>query len=146
MNKSLADASAELSADFLGAGTRDRLEFLLEFSDNLPALPSRYSDHPSLFERVEECQTPVYLFVELNDGIVNTFFTAPSEAPTTRGFAGILHELLNGRSVSEVLDFSEDFTDSLGLAEAVSPLRLRGMRAMIQRVKRQVREKSSASQ
>jgi cysteine desulfuration protein SufE len=75
---------------------------------------------------------------------VSTFFSAPEEAPTTRGFAGILHELLNLRSVEEVLAFSEDFPDTLGLAEAVSPLRLRGMRAMLHRLKRQVREKNAA--
>ena len=71
---------------------------------------------------------------------MSTFFSAPEEAPTTRGFAGILHSLLNERTVEEVLGFNDDFPDSLGLAEAVSPLRLRGMRAMLFRLKRQVRE------
>ena len=143
MTASLNDAALELSADFTGASARERLEFLLEFSDNLPALPPRYSEHPDLLERVEECQSPVYLFVELDGDTVHTFFSAPDESPTTRGFAGILNSLLDGRSASDVLGFSEDFTDTLGLAEAVSPLRLRGMRAMLFRLKRQVREKQS---
>ena len=145
MTETLDRAALDLSRDFKDAGVRDRLEFLLEFSDNLPPLPPRYSEHPDLFERVEECQSPVYLFVELQGDLVRTFFTAPEEAPTTRGFAGILSSLLDGRSVDEVLTFSDDFPDTLGLAEAVSPLRLRGMRAMLFRLKRQVREKQSAA-
>ena len=143
MIKSLDEAVAEVSADFSQASTRDRLDFLLEFSENLPALPQRYLDHPDLLERVEECQAPVFLFVEVKSGVVCTFFSAPAEAPTTRGFAGILHFLLNERSAEDVLGFSDDFPDTLGLAEAVSPLRLRGMRAMLFRVKRQIREKLS---
>jgi cysteine desulfuration protein SufE len=143
VTRSLEAAVAEISSDFTQASLRDRLDFLLEFSENLPALPQRYSDHPDLLERVEECQAPVYLFIEVNGGVVNTFFSAPAEAPTTRGFAGILHSLLNDQSAEDVLGFSDDFPDTLGLAEAVSPLRLRGMRAMLFRVKRQIREKLS---
>ena len=140
MTVSLVEAAGALSEEFTTASVRDRLDFLLEFSDNLVALPQRYLDHPDLLERVEECQAPVYLFTEVSEGRVSTFFSAPEEAPTTRGFAGILHSLLNDRSVEEVLGFDDDFPDSLGLAEAVSPLRLRGMRAMLFRLKRQVRE------
>jgi cysteine desulfuration protein SufE len=144
VSEPLAVAAKNLAEEFSTAGVRDRLDFLLEFSDNLAPLPQRYLDHPDLLERVEECQAPVFLFTEVEDGVVSTFFSAPEEAPTTRGFAGILHELLNLRSVEEVLAFSEDFPDTLGLAEAVSPLRLRGMRAMLHRLKRQVREKNAA--
>jgi cysteine desulfuration protein SufE len=142
MTDTLAAETAELASDFTTASVRERLDLLLEFSDNLPGLPRKYTDHPDLLERVEECQAPVYLFVEVENGIVATYFTAPEEAPTTRGFAGILHELLNNKTSTEVLSFPEDFPDTLGLAEAVSPLRLRGMRAMLARLKRQVREKS----
>ena len=141
MTNSISSDVAELSSDFQNSTVRERLDLLLEFSENLPDLPVQYSLHPDLLERVEECQAPVYLFVEVNAGIVNTFFSAPAEAPTTRGFAGILHSLLDGRPADDVLNFSDDFPDTLGLAEAVSPLRLRGMRAMLFRVKRQASEK-----
>jgi cysteine desulfuration protein SufE len=139
---SAKDSIASLEEDFNALSVRDRLLLLLEFSDNLPGLPSRYAEHPDLLERVEECQSPVYLFVEVEDNSkVNLFFSAPPEAPTTRGFAGVLHEALDGHSVDEVLAVDEDFPNRLGLAEAVSPLRLSGMRAILRRIKRQVREK-----
>ena len=132
-----------LIEDFSTIGVKDRLLLLLEFSENLPELPERYVDHPDLLERVEECQSPIYLFVEVDEeNKVGLFFSAPPEAPTTRGFAGILHEALNGHTAAEVLAVDDDFPSKLGLAEAVSPLRMRGMRAMLHRIKRQVAEKS----
>ena len=68
------------------------------------------------------------------------------EAPATRGrgFAGILHEGLDGLSVGEVAAVPDDGPYRVGLGEAVSPLRLRGMVAMLSRIKRQVRVKSVA--
>lgn len=131
-----------LVEDFSSISVKDRLLLLLEFSENLPELPVRYLEHPDLLEKVEECQSPIFLFVEVNEeNKVNLFFSAPPEAPTTRGFAGILHEALNGHSAEEVLAVDDDFPSRLGLAEAVSPLRMRGMRAMLYRIKRQVTEK-----
>lgn len=132
----------ELGEDFAALGVRDRLTLLLEIAGELPALPARYADHPDLLERVEECQSPVYLFVEVNDGVVNIFLTAPEEAPTTRGFASILHQLLDGHTVDEVLNSPEDIPDRLHLSEAVSLLRINGLRGMLNRIKRQVREKA----
>ena len=140
----VSETALELQGDFNSATIKDRLNLLIEFSENLPLLPARYADHPDLLERVEECQSPIYLFVEVNDSRVNLFFSAPPEAPTTRGFANILLELLDDEPASDVLEVDDDFADTLGLAEAVSPLRLRGMRAMLFRIKRQVREKVSA--
>lgn len=132
----------ELGEDFAALGVRDRLTLLLEIAGELPELPARYADHPDLLERVEECQSPVYLFVEVNDGVVHIFLTAPEEAPTTRGFASILHQLLDGHTVVEVLSSPEDIPDRLHLSEAVSLLRINGLRGMLNRIKRQVREKA----
>ncbi len=134
-----------LIQDFQGIGIKDRLMLLLEFSENLPVLPPRYAEHPDLLERVEECQSPIFLFVEIDESKhAHLFFSAPAEAPTTRGFASILHEVLDGLPAAELLHVDDDFPNKLGLAEAVSPLRLNGMRAMLGRIKRQVREKLAA--
>ena len=138
----MAKETAEsLIEDFQAIGVKDRLNLLLEFSENLPALPERYVGHPDLLERVEECQSPIFLFVEVSGGLVHLFFSAPPEAPTTRGFASILHSVIDGLTIQEVLDFDDDFPSKIGLTEAVSPLRIRGMRGMLARIKRQVREK-----
>lgn len=141
----LPEQLAEIRDDFLGLEVKERLQLLLEFSNELPALPERYADHPDLFERVEECQSPVFIFVEVDGvGIVHVFAMAPPEAPTTRGFASILAQGLAGLTADEVLEVADDFPQGLGLTEAVSPLRIRGMTAMLARIKRQVREKIAA--
>ncbi|WP_431218147.1 SufE family protein [Leifsonia xyli] len=138
----LTGALAEIRDDFQALEQNDRLQLLLEFSDELPELPERYRDHPDLLERVEECQAPVFIFVEVDaDRVVHLYATAPQEAPTTRGFASILVQGLAGLTADEVLAVPDEFPQTLGLAQAVSPLRLRGMSALLGRAKRQVREK-----
>lgn len=140
----LPPALAEIREDFLALEQRERLQLLLEFANELPELPEKYRDHPDLLERVEECQSPVYIFVDVEDDVVHLHATAPREAPTTRGFASILAQGLAGLSVQEVLDVPDDYPLTLGLTEAVSPLRIRGMSALLGRTKRQVREKTAA--
>ena len=141
----LAGALQEIRDDFLALEQPDRLQLLLEFSDELPELPERYRDHPDLLERVEECQAPVFIFVEVDEhDIVHLHATAPKEAPTTRGFASILVQGLAGLTTDEVLAVPDDYPQSLGLTQAVSPLRIRGMSALLGRTKRQVRAKLAA--
>ena len=145
MSATLPDSLAEIKTDFTELGIKDRLQLLLEFSNELPELPAAYVDHPDLFERVEECQLPVFIFVDVDAAkTVRLYATAPEEAPTTRGFASILVQGLSGLSVDEVLAVPDDYPSDLGLTEAVSPLRIRGMTAMLGRIKRQIREKAAA--
>ncbi len=141
----LPENLARIREDFLELEQRDRLLLLLEFANELPDLPERYSEHPDRLERVVECQSPVFIFVEVwDDRTVHVFATAPKEAPTTRGFASIIAQGLEGLSVDEVLAVPDDFPNTIGLTEAVSPLRIRGMTGLLARVKRQVREKLAA--
>jgi cysteine desulfuration protein SufE len=134
---------SEIRDDFLALEVPERLQLLLEFSNELPELPERYRDHPDLFERVEECQSPIFIVVEVDDErAVHLFAMAPPEAPTTRGFASILAQGIEGLSVEQVLDMPDDYPGTLGLGAAVSPLRIRGMTAMLARIKRQVRANS----
>jgi cysteine desulfuration protein SufE len=140
----LPSALATIRDDFLALEQHERLVLLLEFANELPELPPKYADHPDLLERVEECQSPVFIFVDVENDIVRLHATAPKEAPTTRGFASILAQGLAGLTVDEVLDVPDDYPLTLGLTEAVSPLRIRGMSALLGRTKRQVREKTAA--
>ncbi|CAD5998767.1 SufE family protein [Agreia sp. COWG] len=142
----LPSALAEIRDDFLALEVKERLQLLLEFSQELPGLPERYAEHPDLFERVEECQSPVYIFVEIDDqASVHLFATAPEQAPTTRGFASILAQGIEGLTASEVLEVPDDYPSMLGLTVAVSPLRIRGMTAMLARIKRQVRASATVT-
>jgi cysteine desulfuration protein SufE len=145
VNGALNPRLQEIADDFTSMPDKDRLQLLLEFSQELPALPERYAAHRDRMEPVPECQTPLFLAVEVQpDEIVHLFFDAPAEAPTTRGFDSILHAGLDGLGADEVLATPAEFSSRLGLADLVSPLRLRGMAAMLARIKRQVREQREA--
>jgi cysteine desulfuration protein SufE len=144
----LPPALAEIVDDFNALPVPERLQLLLQFAQDLPALPERYAEHPELMEPVPECQSPIFLMTEVDGtgpgGVVHLFFSAPQESPTTRGFAGILQEGLEGLTAEQVLALPDDLPNRLALAAAVSLLGLRGMSGMLGRIKRQVREKAAA--
>ena len=129
----------EIIDDFQAMEGEARVQLLLEFSRELPPLPPELEE--AAMEPVPECQSPLFLSVDATDrSAVVLHFSAPREAPTTRGFASILHQGLDGLSADEILGVPDDFYLQLGLESIVSPLRLRGMSAMLTRVKRRVRE------
>lgn len=132
---------AAIADDFSAVPERERLNLLLEFSNELPELPARLAEHPELMEPVLECQSPISIIVELENDVVQIFASAPREAPTTRGLASILIQGLNGYSPDEVSAVPADFPQTLALAKLVSPLRLHGMTGMLARIKRQVAER-----
>lgn len=142
MTEALPETLAEIRDEFLELPEAERLQLLLEFSHELPDVPAEYEGHPELAERVAECQSPVYIILDVDaDGRVAMHATAPKEAPTTRGFASILVQGITGLSAEEVLAIPADYPQSIGLTRAVSPLRIAGMTGMLMRAKRQVRAK-----
>jgi cysteine desulfuration protein SufE len=120
-----------------------RVQALLYYAKKVPPLPEEFADDRSALEQVHECQTPFFLATRIDgDRRVHLFFDAPAESPTVRGFAGILREGLEGSTPEEVLEVPADFYSSMGLEQVVSPLRLRGMGAILGRLQRQVREQA----
>lgn len=120
-----------------GAPKMLKTEMLLEFAKKMPTLPQGIE---AKLEQVHECTTPFFVHVELQNGLVYPYFDAPKEAPTVRAFAGLLSEGLAGYSPEAILAVPEDFYTQAKLEEIVTPLRLRGLQAVLQRIKRQVRE------
>jgi cysteine desulfuration protein SufE len=120
------------------------LEMLLEYADAVAPLPEELRDHAGM-EQVPECQTPFFLKADVTAaGTVELHFDCPPEAPTTRAFAGILSEGLEGASAAEVLAVPGDLYQQMGLADAISPLRVRGGTAILRRLQRQVLDHGSA--
>ena len=134
---------AEIVDEFASAPREVVLEMLLEFSDEVPPLPPEMAAHNGM-EQVPECQTPFFLKAEVQpDDTVTTYFDCPPEAPTTRAFAGILADGLAGATTGEILAVPDDLYARMGLATAISPLRVRGGSAILGRLKRQVRAQVS---
>ena len=135
---SMPPALAEVVSEFGEVSGQDKLKLLLEFAEELPPLPADLEE--AAMEPVPECQSPLFLHVDAADrGRVRLYFSAPPEAPTTRGFASILATGLDGQPADDILAVPDDFYAELGLAKLISPLRLRGMAAMLARIKRRLR-------
>ncbi|GIE96416.1 SufE family protein [Paractinoplanes rishiriensis] len=129
---------AEIVDEFASAPREVVLEMLLEFADAVPPLPAGLAGHEGM-EQVPECQTAFFLKATVQpDDTVTTWFDCPPEAPTTRAFAGILADGLAGASTAEILAVPGDLYARMGLAQAISPLRIRGGTAILARLKRQV--------
>jgi cysteine desulfuration protein SufE len=131
-------ALAEVVSDFADMEGQNKLQLLLEFANELPPLPGDLEE--AAMEPVPECQSPLFLHVDAGDREqVRLYFSAPAEAPTTRGFAAILAAGLDRHSAEEILAVPDDFYAELGLGALISPLRLRGMSAMLARIKKRLR-------
>ena len=124
--------------DFQDVEPRERLEYLLEYAMDLPELPERLQGARDAMEQVHECQSPVFLHTEMDNGRVWLFLDIPVEAPTVRGYGSILVSGLNGAEAEDILRTPEDVYMLLGLHEAISPQRLRGLHALMVYIKRQV--------
>lgn len=127
---------AEAIAEFADYEPRERLEALLDFAEGLPPLPANYQALKDAGEnRVHECMTPVYLWVEVSAGKVAVFGDVAPEAPTVKGFVGLLREAYDGATPAEVLATPADLLHRLGLVEALGMNRMRGLNAIVQRIR-----------
>ena len=118
---------------------------LLEYALSMSELPEELQSARDTMEQVHECQTPVFLLAHLRDGKVHYYIDVPREAPTVRGFAGILYEGLNGATPAAIAATPNDLYQQLGLHKVLSPLRLRGLTALLSRMKRNARELAEAA-
>ena len=124
---------------FKAADRSTRLETLLDYSRKLPPLPERLEAEKDRGDhRVHECQTPVFLWVELEDGKVHIHADVPRESPTVRGFISLLARTLEGAAPEDVARAPDDLLDQLGLSETLGMTRTQGLTAILQRIKRSV--------
>lgn len=124
---------------FQAADRNTRLETLLDYSKKLPPLPERLEAEKQLgHNRVHECQTPVFLWVELDDGRVHIHADVPRESPTVRGFISLLARSLEGETPAAVARVPNDLLDQLGLSETLGMTRTQGLTAILHRIKSSV--------
>jgi cysteine desulfuration protein SufE len=128
----------EIVNEFQDSDADEKKELLIDFARKLPPLPERFLALKDGAHRVHECQSPVFLFVELDGDQVALFADAPIEAPTVRGFVSLLLEGLQGASVAEVAALRHDLIQRLGLVEVLGMLRLNGLAGVLNRLRTEV--------
>ena len=133
----------ELLADFEGADPQEALEMLIDYSETLPDVaPGREIVAENADCRIQECQTPVDLWVDVIGGRVRLEAVVPEKSPTVRGFVALLVEGLAGATPQEVASLPDDFLPLLGLAETLGMTRQRGFRGIIAKIKREVAQQA----
>ena len=136
----------ELIADFDDLDDEEKLEMLVELSDELPTPSAGHSaGQQSESCRVQECQTPVYLWVDVVDGRVRLEADVPKKSPTVRGLVTLMIQGLNDSSPEDVAGIPDDMVGHLGLQKALGMQRQQGFRGVVARIKREVREQSAAA-
>jgi cysteine desulfuration protein SufE len=135
---------ARILSRFQAADRQTRLELLLDYASRLPELPAHLrAARDAGQNRVPECQSPVFLFLERENGGLVLQADAPREAPTVRGFVSLLARAIHGATPAEVTEVPSDLLDQLGLTEALGMTRMHGLAAIVARVKRMAAELQS---
>jgi cysteine desulfuration protein SufE len=124
-------------AEFTDLDGREKLELLVDFAKGLPPLTAEYEARKQAEDRrVHECQTPVFLWMEADDGAARLVAEVAPEAPTVKGFVAILAEAVAGRPLSEAAALGDDILDRMGLAEVLGMMRARGLHAITARIRK----------
>lgn len=127
----------EIVAEFSDLDGREKLELLVDYANGLPPLSAAYEARKASEDRrVHECQTPVFLWTEVEQGMAHVVAEVAPEAPTVKGFVAILAAAVNGQPAPEAAAIPEDLLERLGLAEVLGILRARGLRSITARIKR----------
>jgi cysteine desulfuration protein SufE len=128
----------EIIEDFSWCEGREKLELLLEFSENMPDLPERLASQRDTMDQVHECMTPVFVFAETDavDNGMTFYFDVPPESPTVRGYAEILREGLQGAKPEQVIAVPNDFFREMGLQQVLTHQRMSGISAILAHMKR----------
>jgi len=114
-----------------------RLELMLDYSRRLPPLPQKYhAQRDAGVNRVPECMTPVFLWIEQDNGSVRIHVDVAEEAPTVRGFLSVLIDAFEGASREEIAAAPSDLLERLGLSDLIRMNRAMGLASILGRIKR----------
>jgi cysteine desulfuration protein SufE len=132
----------DLIAEWQDMEPDERLQALVELADELPPLSANRAAVPLPEHcKVQECQTPVYLWVDVQPNGIHLEADVPRKSPTVRGLVTLVVQGLEGATPQQVLAMPDDLLPSLGLQEALGMTRQQGLRGLVARIKREVRRK-----
>ncbi|MEX2213024.1 MAG: SufE family protein [Phycisphaeraceae bacterium] len=122
---------------FQSVDAETRLELLLDYAGRLPQLPEKYRTQAAHdLARVQECMTPVFLWLEKDGDRLRIFAEVAEEAPTVRGFVSILIAAFDNHPCDEVNQSPTDLVKQLGLDGQIRMNRAVGLTAIHSRVRR----------
>ncbi len=133
----------EIISQFQDADYQETLELLLDYSESLPPVPERFSgelDKES--KRVPECETPVYVWVDVKDSTVKIYADVAPESPTVRGLVSILVTAFDGSTPEAVELAPADLLYQLRLGQKLGTRRMYGLGAVYHKIKAEVKKQA----
>ena len=115
----------------------DRYRYLIELGRTLEPLPKdAYTDA----NKVRGCASQVWLLTTREPGGVIRF-RGDSDAHIVKGLVALVLALYSGRKAEEIVATeAQPVFKELGLSEHLTPQRANGLRAMVDRIKKEARE------
>jgi cysteine desulfurase/selenocysteine lyase len=112
----------------------EKYQELIDMGSKLPAMPQELKTEPN---RVQGCQSTVYMHARKKPGTDVLEFLADSDADIVRGELALLQRIYCGQRASDVLAFDIDgFMQRVGLDKNLTQRRRNGLAEMIRRVQR----------
>jgi len=137
---------AQVLRRFQSLGREEKMAALVSYARKLEPLPERLQAVTDEAHTVPECQTPVRLFSEVEDGRLHFYAGIDTrQSPTVAAFLSLVLGAVNGEPPQTTLAIPHDFVrtvmHSLGLGT-----REVGLEAIIARLKRHARQAQQAAQ
>lgn len=133
--------------EFQDADRQGMIELLRDYSEDLPEVPGGVLERMDRdASRVHECETPVFILVETENGAVRIFADVPGpDFPTVKGLVSILVNAFDGLSPREIEAAPADFISSLGLVQLLGMRRIWGISAVYSRIRDEVRRRGETT-
>ena len=112
----------------------DRYKYIIELGDEVPPLAN---EHKTEVNRVQGCQSNVWLIAEVNPGDPTTIdFYADSDSQIVRGLIAILLAAYSHRTPTDIVDFDiKELFEKIGLSQHLSRSRSNGFFSMVNRMR-----------
>lgn len=130
----------EIVEDFGYCEGEEKLEYLLDFAENLPPLPDWLVGKQQDMDQVHECMTPVFIYAEKSGETFSFHFDVPPESPTVRGYASVLQQGMADTTLAQIEAIPNEFYLGMGLQQVLTGQRLNGISAILLHMKNLARE------
>lgn len=106
-----------------------RYEYVIDLGKQLPEFPSEWKTEAN---KIQGCQSQVWLNMELKDGkmIINGI----SDAAIVTGLVAIVLRVYSGQTPKDVLNAKPDFIKDIGFTDHLSPTRSNGLHSMLRTI------------
>ncbi len=134
------DTLDEIICLFATSGPDVRMQLLLDYAERLgPLPPALHAQRMRGHNRIEECMTPVFLWIRQLDGRLQVHGDAPRETPVVRGMMTVIIESLNGKPIVHGSEFPCDLLERMKLHPIIGVRRQQGLRGLIEHVRKRCR-------